>query len=64
MSALFILGLALILVFSFSLSTYITCYKIGIQDLLTRIVIITVLGVVVSAVTFTISITLIWPPVM
>lgn len=64
MSVLFILGLALILVFSFSLSTYLTCYKMGIQDLLTRFVFITVIGVFVSIVTFSISLTLIWPPVM
>ncbi len=64
MSALLILGLALILIFSFSLSTYIICYKIRIQDLLARVTSITILGSVISAVTFTISLILIWPPVM
>lgn len=64
MSALFVLGLALILAFSFSLCTYITCYKIKIQSLPTKLFFITVLGVVVSAATFAISLTIIWPAVM
>ena len=64
MSVLFILGLALILVFGFSLSAYITCYKFSVQHILGKIVVILALGAVICAITFTLSLALIWPPVM
>lgn len=64
MSPLFLIGVLLILVFGFSVSAYVTYYKFTIQSLIGRIVVFVVLGTVISAVTFTISLTLIWPPVM
>lgn len=64
MSVLFIIGVLLILLFGFSVSAYLTYYKFAIDNFITRIVIFLVVGAVVSAVTFTISLTLIWPPVM
>jgi hypothetical protein len=64
MSALFIVGVVLILLFGFSVSGYVTYYKIAIQSFLGKLIVFLVLGAVVSLVTFTISLTLIWPPVM
>lgn len=64
MSPLFLIGVLLILVFGFSVSAYVTYYKFTIESLIGRIVVFLVLGAVISAVTFTISLTLIWPPVM
>lgn len=64
MSVLFGLGLLLIVVFSFSVSAYVTYYKFSIQNLLGKIVVFLFLGAVVSIATFTLSLAIIWPPVM
>lgn len=64
MSALFIIGVILILLFGFSVSAYVTYYKFTIDTFIGKIIVFLVVGVLVSAVTFTISLTLIWPPVM
>ncbi len=64
MSALFIVGVILILLFGFSVSAYLTYYKFAIESFIAKLVVFVVLGAIVSAVTFTISLTLIWPPVM
>jgi len=64
MSVLFIIGVLLILLFGFSVSAYVTYYKFFIENFIVRIAVFLVLGAVVSAVTFSISLTLIWPPVM
>ncbi len=64
MSALFIIGIIIIVFFGFSVSAYITYYKFEIKSFLAKLVVFLVLGSIVSAVTFTISLTLIWPPVM
>lgn len=64
MSVLFIIGLILILVFGFSVSAYVTYYKFGIQNFVAKLVVFLALGVVIATLTFTISLTLIWPPVM
>jgi len=64
MSALFIIGIILILVFGFSVSAYVTYYRFAIESFMGKLVVFLLLGVVVSALTFTISLTLIWPPVM
>lgn len=64
MSALFIIGVLLILLFGFSVSAYVTYYKFSIESFLGKLVVFLFLGAIVSAVTFTISLTLIWPPVM
>ncbi|MDT3700199.1 MAG: hypothetical protein RO469_12340 [Thermincola sp.] len=64
MSVLFIIGALLIIIFGFSVSAYVTYYKISIQSFIGKLMIFLVLGAVISAVTFTISLTLIWPPVM
>jgi len=64
MSALFIIGVILILIFGFSVSAYVTYYKFTINTFIGKLIVFLVVGVLVSAVTFTISLTLIWPPVM
>lgn len=64
MSALFIIGLILVLLFGFSVSAYLTYYKFSIESFFAKAVVFLVLGAIVSVVTFTISLTLIWPPVM
>ncbi len=64
MSALFFVGVLLILLFGFSVSAYVTYYKFAIESFFGKLVVFLVLGAIVSAVTFTISLTLIWPPVM
>lgn len=64
MSVLFIIGVLLILLFGFSVSAYLTYYRFQIDSFLTRIVVFLVIGAIVSAVTFSISLSLIWPPVM
>lgn len=64
MSVLFILGLMLIVVFSFSVSTYITCFKTSIESLIGKLFLIAFLGILFTALTFTVSLALIWPPVM
>jgi hypothetical protein len=64
MSVLFIIGVLLILLFGFSVSAYVTYYKFNIDSLITRVVLFLVFGAIISAVTFTISLVLIWPPVM
>ncbi len=64
MSGLFIIGVLLILFFGFSVSAYITYYKFSIRSFLAKLVVFLVLGAILSAVTFTVSLTLIWPPVM
>jgi hypothetical protein len=64
MSVLFIIGLILILVFGFSVSAYVTYYKFTLKNLVSKVVVFLLLGAVVSLATFTISLALIWPPVM
>lgn len=64
MSVLFIIGVLLILLFGFSVSAYLTYYRLQIESFITRIVVFLVIGAIVSAVTFSISLSLIWPPVM
>lgn len=64
MSVLFIIGVLLILLFGFSVSAYLTYYRFQIDNFLTRLVVFLVIGAIVSAVTFSISLSLIWPPVM
>lgn len=64
MSALFIAGLILIFAFGFSTSAYITFYKMKVSNLVGKILITAFLGAVISLVTFTISLAIIWPPVM
>ncbi|MBU7007563.1 hypothetical protein [Phosphitispora fastidiosa] len=64
MSALFIIGVLLIVLFGFSVSAYLTYYKFSIQNFIGKLVVFVLLGVIFSTVTFTISLTLIWPPVM
>ncbi|PKM80461.1 MAG: hypothetical protein CVU89_13950 [Firmicutes bacterium HGW-Firmicutes-14] len=64
MSALFIVGILLIVLFGFSVSAYVTYYKFTIESFIGKLIVFLVLGAIVSAVTFTISLTLIWPPVM
>jgi len=64
MSTLFILGVLLILLFGFSVSAYVTYFKFAIENFIAKLIVFVILGAVVSVVTFTISLTLIWPPVM
>lgn len=64
MSVLFIIGVLLILIFGFSISAYLTYYKFTINSFVGKLIVFLTVGVLVSAVTFTISLTLIWPPVM
>jgi hypothetical protein len=64
MSALFIAGVLLILLFGFSVSAYITYYKLSIESFFAKLIVFPVLGAVISAVTFTISLTLICPKPM
>ena len=64
MSALFIIGILLIILFGYSVSAYVTYYKFAFESFFGKLVVFLVLGAAVSAVTFTISLTLIWPPVM
>ncbi|WP_418791253.1 hypothetical protein [Phosphitispora sp. TUW77] len=64
MSALFVIGILLIVLFGFSVSAYLTYFKFSIQNFIGKLVIFVSLGVILSIVTFTISLSLIWPPVM
>ena len=64
MSTLFIIGVLLILLFGFGVSAYVTYFKFAIENFIAKLIVFVILGAVVSVVTFTISLTLIWPPVM
>lgn len=64
MSALFILGLLFILIFGFSVSAYVTCYKCTFENLVAKVAVFLLIGAVVSMATFTVSIALVWPPIM
>lgn len=64
MSALFIAGLVLILVFGYSVGAYVTLYKFNIASLLGKIASFVIIGAAVSLLTFTISLAIIWPPAM
>lgn len=64
MSVLFMIGLILILAFGFSVSAYVTYYKMTLNNIIAKLVVFVALGVVISTFTFTISLIIIWPPVM
>ncbi len=57
MSALLIAGIILILLVSFTVSAYITFHKFAIRSFLTRVTVFLALAVILSVVTFTISLT-------
>lgn len=62
MTFLFILGLALIVLFSFSVACYFVYFKTTIGSGAVKAAITFVLGLVVFVLTFAISIILVWPP--
>lgn len=64
MSVLFMIGLVLILAFGFSVSAYLTYYKMTLENIVAKMVVFMALGVLISTFTFTLSLILIWPPVM
>ncbi len=64
MSVLFMIGLILILAFGFSVSAYVTYFKLTLKNIVAKLVVFVTLGVIISTLTFTISLTLIWPPIM
>lgn len=64
MSILFMIGLILILAFGFSVSAYLTYFKMTLKNFVAKMVVFVALGFVISTLTFTISLALIWPPIM
>lgn len=64
MKNLFIAALAMILLFSFAVSAYITFYKFPLQDPKAKVLTFLMLGAVATVVTFIVCITIVWPPVM
>jgi len=62
MTLVFILGLALICIFSLSVAGYFIYFKTHIGSSIAKAALTFVLGLVVFVVTFAISIILVWPP--
>ncbi|MBU7007652.1 hypothetical protein [Phosphitispora fastidiosa] len=58
MSAFITMGIGLILLVSFTISAYITFQKFSIRSSLTRVAVFLALAVILSVVTFTISLTI------
>lgn len=64
MSWFFIFGLLLIVSFGFSLSAYLSFYSFKLNSVVAKSLVFMVLGCVLSFLTFTISLMIIWPSVM
>lgn len=64
MKTMFTVALALILLFSFALSAYITFYKFPLQDPKAKVLTFLMLGAVATVFTFIVCLTIVWPPVM
>lgn len=62
MTFLFILGLILICIFSFSSACYFVYFKLGLGNRAVKAGLTVVVGVLFFALTFAVSIILIWPP--
>ncbi|KKM12528.1 hypothetical protein SY88_03080 [Clostridiales bacterium PH28_bin88] len=62
MELLFIVGLALVLVFSASLGWYLTQYTLAVRGGLLKVVTFSVLGTCIFATTFAVSVFVVWPP--
>lgn len=64
MKSIVAITLALILLFSFTVSAYITFYKFPLQDPKTKMLTFLMLGAVATVFTFVVCLTIVWPPVM
>lgn len=64
MTTLLFAGLLLILVFSFAVSTYISLFKLRLQNLIPRAFAILGIGAGTAVATFVLCVSIIWPPVM
>lgn len=62
MTLLFVLGIALALVFSFSVACYFIFFKTNIGSNLAKGAMTLVLGLVVFVLTFAVCVILVWPP--
>ena len=62
MTLVFILGLALAVIFSFSVACYFVYFKTSIGSSAVKAALTFVLGLAVFVLTFAISIILVWPP--
>lgn len=62
MEVLFLIGGLLILVFGFSIASYIVMYKTNLKNTLAKGLSIIVIGAVASIIIFILSVIAVWPP--
>ena len=64
MKTLFLIIMALILLFSFCVSGYISFFKFPVKDPKAKVMVFLMIGAAATAFTFVLCLAVIWPPVM
>ncbi|PKM80460.1 MAG: hypothetical protein CVU89_13945 [Firmicutes bacterium HGW-Firmicutes-14] len=63
MKTLFVIGMILILLFSFGVSGWVSFFKFPLRDAKAKVLAFLMLGAAATAFTFILCLTIIWPPV-